>query len=66
MIPHEKLKERMILKGYSYRTLSKTLGIPKSTLYSKLNGRSEFDIVEAGAISSLLDIPPEEIYIFFA
>ena len=66
MIPHVQLKDRIKQKGYSCRKLSKLLGISNSALYKKLNGYTEFDILEAGAISAILDIPPEEIHIFFA
>ena len=63
---HEKLKERIIQSGLSYNKLSKELGIAKSTVYKKVNGLSDFNIVEAGALSAILDIPPEEIINFFA
>ena len=66
MIPHKQLKDRIRQKGYTYRKLSKLLGLSNSALYKKLNGYTEFDIVEAGAISAILDIPPEDIHIFFA
>ena len=61
----ENLKGRIKEKKISYALLSKKTGISVSALNNKLNGRSTFDIVEAGRLSSVLDIPPEEIVYFF-
>ena len=61
----ENLKGRIKEKKISYASLSKKTGISVSALNNKINGRSTFDIVEAGMLSSVLDIPPEEIVYFF-
>lgn len=60
-----KLKGRIKEKKMTYSFLSTELGISLSAFNNKINGRSTFDIVEASALSSLLDIPPQEVVIFF-
>ena len=62
----DKLKGRIKEKGSSYKILSNALGISLSAFNNKVNGRSAFDIIEASELSSILDIPPEEISNFFA
>ena len=66
MSPLNKLKGRIKEKNLSYSSLSKDIGISLSAFSNKMNGRSAFDIVEASRLSSILDIPPEDIIIFFA
>ena len=61
----DKLKGRIKEKGRNYEQLSHELGISVSAFNNKVNGRSEFDIVEAGKLSSILDIPPRDIINFF-
>ncbi len=65
MNPLNKLKGRIKEKDLSYFSLSKEIGISVSAFSNKMNGRSAFDIIEAGKLSSILDIPPQDITIFF-
>ena len=65
MPKHNKLKGRIREKGTNYTRLAQDLGISVSAFNNKINGRSEFDIVEAGKLSSILDIPPRDIINFF-
>ena len=60
-----KLKGRITEQGSSYRKLSSETGISLNTLCNKINGHSLFNIVEVSQICAALDIPPEEIPIFF-
>lgn len=61
-----KLKGRITERKETYRTLSKKTGIPLNTLSNKINGHVLFDIVEASKVCSALDIPPQEIPVFFS
>ena len=61
----DNLKERIKEKNHTYASLSNELNISLSAFNNKVNGRSAFDIIEAGRLSSLLDIPPEDIINFF-
>ncbi len=61
-----KLKGRITETGETYRSLSKKTGIPLNTLSNKINGHSLFDIVEVSKICAELEIPPEQIPIFFS
>lgn len=61
-----KLKGRITETGETYRSLSQKTGIPLNTLSNKLNGHSLFDIVEVSKVCAELDIPPEQIPVFFS
>lgn len=61
----DKLKKRIKESNKSYRVLANALGISTSAFNNKMNGRSAFDIIEASQLSSILDISPQEITIFF-
>lgn len=61
-----KLKGKITEKKKNYRELSHEVGLSLSAFNDKINGYSAFDIVEAGKIAKLLDIPTEEIPYFFA
>ena len=61
----ERLKGRIKDRNMSYSSLANDIGISLSAFNNKINGRSAFDIVEAGALSSVLDISPEDIVYFF-
>lgn len=64
--PLNKLKGRITEKGSSYRKVSAGIGISLNTFCNKINGHSLFDIVEVSKICAELDIPPEQIPIFFS
>ena len=60
-----KLKQRIKECDMNYKALASAIGISVSAFNNKINGRSAFDIIEASALSSILDITPQEITIFF-
>jgi len=58
-----KLKGRMIEKGYSQSKMAKEIGISVQTLNAKLNGRTQFTLDEVVKITSILRIDnPIEIF----
>ncbi len=61
----KKVQGRMREYGETYRSLSDKTGIKLVPLNDKLNGYTLCDILEVSKICSVLDIPPEEIPIFF-
>lgn len=60
-----KLKGRIREKGTNYRFIAKEIGMALTTFNNKINGYSDFDIIEASKIALLLDIPPDQILYFF-
>lgn len=51
--------------GYTQEALAKAIGKDKSTLCSKLNNKGEFKSAEIDGICRVLDIPNDEIGIYF-
>ena len=73
MVNVRKLKSRMILAGYTQRTLVDELckrgfQITETTLSAKMNGRSQFYVEDALVICDILgiDSPVEKADIFLA
>lgn len=73
MVNVNKLKSRMVLKGYSQRSLvtemnERGVKTSENTLSSKMNGKSQFDCVDADVICEILEIhsPAEKAEIFLA
>ena len=62
---HGKLKGKMRELGVTQEELAKDLDLSVAGLNLKLSGRSSFRVNEALAIMKRLDIPIEEISIFF-
>ena len=62
---HSKLLGRMREYGFTQESLSKTIGINEGTLNTKLNGKGFFNTKEIDKISELLEIPDEEIGVYF-
>ena len=60
-----RVKGRITEKGETYRSVSEKTGIPLNSLSNKLNGKSLCDIIEVSKLCCVLDIPAEEIPIFF-
>lgn len=48
------LKSALKAKGYSYRYVAKLLGISEKSVYSKLNGQTEFVLCEIVKIKTFL------------
>lgn len=61
----EYLKERMKECKYSYRGMAEILDITHATLNNKINGTRYFTTKEIREICELLDIPLNEINVYF-
>jgi hypothetical protein len=73
MVDIQKLRSRMVLKGYKQGDLvaemnARGVKISENTLSAKMNRRSSFDCEEADVICDILDIvdPSEKSEIFLA
>ena len=73
MVDVNKLKSRMVLAGYTQKTLAAEMtarGVKTSenTLSSKMRGKSQFDCEDADVICDILnlDTPAEKAEIFLA
>ena len=62
---HSKLLGRMREYGFTQESLSKAMGINECTLNIKLNGKGFFNTKEIDKIVELLQIPDEEIGVYF-
>lgn len=61
MVNVNKLRARMVLKGHTQKSLVKEMnkrGVKTSenTLSAKMNGRSQFDCVDADVICDILEV----------
>jgi transcriptional regulator with XRE-family HTH domain len=65
MYNYSKLLGRIREYGFTQERLAEAIGINKSSLSAKFNGKSHFTQPEMDAICALLDIPNEEIGIYF-
>lgn len=65
MYDYSELQARMFKKGYSQRKLAQVLGKTEGTISSRFNHKSFFRADEMDSICELLDIPAEEIHIYF-
>ena len=73
MVDVNKLKARMVLMGYTQKSLvsemnERGLKTTENTLSSKMNGRSQFDCIDADVICEILKVskPAEKAEIFLA
>lgn len=73
MVDVNKLRSRMVLMGYTQKTLvaeMKKHGVKttENTFSSKMNGKSQFDCVDADVICDILELetPAEKADIFLA
>lgn len=73
MVNVNKLKSRMVLMGYTQKTLAAEMtarGVKTSTntLNSKMNGKSQFDCDDADVICDILNVdrPADKAEIFLA
>ena len=60
-----KLKAKIIEKGYTITSLAKTLKISKPTLSQKINNKIKFSQDNIREISKKLELQPEEIIDIF-
>ena len=59
------LKARMVLKGYTIKSLAVEIGVGEQNLAMKINGKRKFNQVELSRIMKALDLTAEELlYIF--
>jgi hypothetical protein len=73
MVDIPKLRSKMVLKGYSQKSLvleinARGLKISENTMSSKMNGTSSFDCDLVDVICDILDVeePAEKAEIFLA
>ena len=73
MVDIQKLKSRMVLKGYNQSSLAaemtaRGVKISENTLSAKMNGRSKFDTDDANVICDILELvnPADKAAIFLA
>lgn len=56
MINKNKFLSRMVMSGYSQRSLAKAVGLSKNTINQKVNGHGYFDTEQIDRICSVLGI----------
>ncbi len=73
MVDANKLKARMVLMGYTQKSLvaemnDRGVKTSENTLSSKINGKSQFDCEEADVICEILEVsnPADKAGIFLA
>ena len=73
MVDVNKLKSRMVLMGYTQRSLvaemtKRGVKTSENTLSSKMQGKSQFDCVDADVICEILEVkkPADRAEIFLA
>ena len=73
MVNVNKLKARMVLMGYTQKSLvtemtQRGVKTSENTLSSKMQGKSQFDCVDADVICEILEVndPAEKAEIFLA
>ena len=73
MVDVNKLRSRMVLKGYTQKTLvaemnARGVKLNENTFSAKMTGRSQFDCDDADVICDILEVetPAEKAEIFLA
>lgn len=73
MVDVNRLRSRMVLKGYTQKTLvaemnDRGVKTSENTFSSKMNGKSQFDCDDADVICDILEVedPAEKAEIFLA
>ena len=73
MVDVNRLRSRMVLKGYTQKTLvaemiARGVKTSENTFSSKMNGKSQFDCDDADVICDILEVenPAEKAEIFLA
>ena len=61
----QKLKGKMIEKGFTPKSLAEKVGIDRSSMYRKLNSVGKFTIGEAKAIKTILELTDSEASAIF-
>ena len=66
MVNVNKLKGKIVEKGYSIPELAEKIGMDKATIYRKIaNGGEGFTIKEANAIAKSLELNHDEVNAIF-
>lgn len=59
------LKARMVLHGYTIKSLAEEIGCGEQNLSMKINGKRKFNQVEIARIMKALKLTPEELLVIF-
>ena len=59
------LKARMVLHGYTIKSLAEEIGCGEQNLSMKINGKRKFNQVELALIMKSLRLTPEELFDIF-
>lgn len=62
---YSKLRGRMVEKGFTISSLAECIGIQPRTLGTRLNNESEFKHTEIDKIVIALEIPDDEVSLYF-
>ena len=60
MFNKNKLRGKIVEKGYSVRTIAAEIGLNEATFYRKMNGTSDFTREEIQKIALLLNLSVQE------
>lgn len=66
MVRYAKLKGRIREMGFTYAKVAKELGLRRESFGRKLAGKTAFSVPQAFAICDMLEIPREDMHIFFS
>ena len=64
-MPYSKLRGRIVEKYYTMRNFADKIGVSRQTLSQKLTGKSEFSREDMKLFADALEIPKDEIGLFF-
>lgn len=59
------LKARMVLHGYTIKSLAAEIGCGEQNLSMKINGKRKFNQVELSRIMRALHLTPDEVFTIF-
>lgn len=59
------LKARMVLYGYTIKSLAEEIGCGEQNLSMKINGKRKFNQVELALIMKALHLTPDELFDIF-
>lgn len=59
------LKARMVLHGYTIKSLAAEIGCGEQNLSMKINGKRKFNQVELAMIMKALHLTPDEVFAIF-
>ncbi len=65
MINENKIRGRIVERGYTLSSFSKEMGLSRVGLRNKLNGEWDFRVSEVERLCELLDISKKDIILYF-